>query len=290
MSPDALALVLLGAALHAAWNIVAKRSAGGGAAFVWMFGLVSVAAVAPWAVRAGWAHPASVTPAMGAAALASAAIHLLYSLILQRGYRASAFSVVYPVARGSGPMFSVAAAVVLWSERPGAAGWLGVAAVLTGLFLSAGGANLLGSGASDRQRAGMRWGLATGLCIAGYTLIDGWAVRSLGLSPVLYYALGLLLRTLLLTPVAWRRRADLRPQWHAHRRAIVVVGLLSPAAYLLVLLAMQLAPLSFVAPVREVSMLIGTFVGARLLGEAVRPAQVAGAGIMVAGVLALAWA
>jgi len=290
MSLAALLLVLAGAALHAAWNIVAKRAAGGGVVFVWLFGLVSIALAAPLAAWTWWRHPQGLTPAMGAAVLASAAVHVLYSLVLQRGYREGAFSVVYPVARGSGPLFSVAAALMVWAERPSALGWAGVAALLAGLFVSAGGSQLLRRGDAPGQRSGVYWGLLTGLFIAGYTLIDGWAVKSLGMAPVLFYALALLSRSLLLAPFAWRRRTEFRGQWQAHRQAIVLVGLLSPAAYTLVLLAVQVSPLSYVAPVREVSMLIGTFFGARLLGEAVKPAQVVGAGVMVSGVLALALA
>jgi drug/metabolite transporter (DMT)-like permease len=290
MSVVALALVLVGAALHSMWNVVAKRSAAGGVVFVWLFGVVSVAAAAPLAGLTWWIHPQRLTPAMWAAVLGSAAVHALYSLVLQRGYAACPFSVVYPVARGSGPMFTVAAAVVLWGERPSTAGWLGVAAVLAGLFMAAGGADLLDRGTAQRQRAGVLWGLLTGLFIAGYTLVDGWAVKSLGMPPVLFYSLALLFRSVLLAPFAWFRRAQFRSQWLAHRSAIVLVGMLSPAAYMLVLLALQTSPLSYVAPVREVSMLIGTFLGAHLLREHVRPAQMMGAGIMLSGALVLALA
>jgi drug/metabolite transporter (DMT)-like permease len=290
MSLSALTLVLLGAAFHSLWNIAAKRAAAGGVVFVWLFGLVSVAAVMPLAGWAWFAHPQRLTLAMWGAVLASAGIHVAYSLVLQRGYRAAAFSVVYPVARGSGPLFSVAVAIALWGERPTLPGWFGVAAVLVGLFLCAGGGNLLERGTAQRQRSGVLWGLSTGLFIAGYTLIDGWAVKSLGMSPVLFYSLALALRSMLLAPAALRQASEFRAQWRAHRSAILTVGILSPAAYILVLLAMQTSPVSYVAPVREVSMLIGTLVGARLLQEAVRPAQMAGAAAMLSGVVALALA
>jgi drug/metabolite transporter (DMT)-like permease len=290
MSLSALALVLLGAAFHSLWNIAAKRAAAGGVVFVWLFGLVSVAAVAPLAGWAWFAHPEAPTPAMWVAVIASAAIHVAYSLVLQRGYRAAAFSIVYPVARGSGPLFSVAVAIALWGERPTMLGWIGVAAVLAGLFLCAGGADLFGRRTVGRQRTGVLWGLSTGLFIAGYTLIDGWAVKSLGMSAVLFYALALALRSVLLAPMALRQASEFRARWRDHRWAILTVGLLSPAAYILVLLAMQTAPVSYVAPVREISMLIGTLLGARLLQEAVKPAQMAGAAAMLPGVVALALA
>jgi drug/metabolite transporter (DMT)-like permease len=198
--------------------------------------------------------------------------------------------VVYPIARGTGPIFSVASAMLLLGEQPSLGGGIGVVAVLSGVFISAGGTSFLKHRNANTRRAGVFWGLLTGLHIASYTIIDGWAIKNLGMSPVLFYAVGLAARTILLTPFVVPLRADLGPQWRAHRGAILVVGLLSPLAYTLVLLAVQIAPLSYVAPVREVSMLIGTVIGARLLGEKLLFTQVIGAGLMLSGVVFVALA
>lgn len=290
MSASALALVLTGAICHALWNIMAKK-ASGGLAFVWLFGLVSVVAAAPLAAWVYWDRPQQFDGLMWLAALGSGLVHVLYSLVLQQGYRSSDFSVVYLVARGTGPMLSVLAAVALLNERPSALGWLGVAVVLAGIFVSAGATEiLLGDKRLQQRHLGVLWGLLTGMFIAGYTVIDGWAIKSLGMAPLLFYGVGLLFRTVLLTPFALRQPAALRSQWQTQRRAILVVGLLSPAAYTLVLFAVQLAPLSYVAPVREISMLIGTLFGAKLLKESVKPSQIVGAALMLGGVAALALA
>ena len=289
MSASALARVLAGAVCHALWNIVAKKAAGG-VAFVWLFGLVSLAAAAPLAAWTWWAQPQQFDATMWLAAVASGLVHVLYSLVLQQGYRASDFSIVYPVARGTGPMLSVLAAVALLAERPSALGWLGVAAVLVGVFLSAG-AGALWRGDKVRQRSiGVLWGALTGVFIATYTVIDGWAIKSLGMAPVLFYGVGLLCRTLLLAPFALRQPQALASQWRSHRKAIVLVGLMSPTAYTLVLFAVQRAPLSYVAPIREISMLVGTLLGARLLRESVGASQIAGTALMLGGVAALALA
>ncbi|MGH8760575.1 MAG: DMT family transporter [Burkholderiales bacterium] len=289
MSVGTLALVLAGAMCHALWNILAKRAAGG-PLFVWLFGCVSVVAAAPVALWTWWTHPQTFDAWMWMAALASGLVHVVYSLVLQQGYRVSDFAVVYPVARGTGPLMSVLGAVVLLSEVPSVLGWLGVALVLGGVFMTAGAMDLLSGGDASRRRLGVLWGVLTGLCIACYTVIDGWAVKTLGMVPVLFYAVGLLFRTLLLAPWALHRRATLREQWRQHRTAIILVGLLSPLAYSLVLFAVQTAPLSYVAPVREISMLIGTLLGARLLNESLRRSQVLGAAMMLLGVAGLALA
>lgn len=106
MQMSAVQLVLLAAATHASWNLLAKRAAHAGAAFLFWSGLFACLFYAPWAgwlIAAGgidWNWP------MAACIAASALIPLGYSLALQKGYRVADLSVVYPIARGSGPLLS----------------------------------------------------------------------------------------------------------------------------------------------------------------------------------------
>lgn len=293
MSATTLALVLAGALCHALWNIVAKRVASGPAgavAFVWLFGCVSLALATPLALWTWQRQPQPFDGWMWAAALGSGLVHVSYSLVLQRGYRVADFAVVYPVARGSGPLLAVLGAVLCLGELPSALGLLGVALVLGGVLLTASGGALPAASDGRRRRLGVAWGLATGLCIASYTVIDGWAIKTLGMAPLLFYTVGLAMRTVALAPWALRRPAALLSQARSHKGAILVVGLLSPLAYSLVLFALQRAPLSYVAPAREISMLLGTVLGARLLKEALSRRQLLGAALMLAGVAGLALA
>lgn len=289
MSGMALALVLLGALCHALWNVVVKKAAGG-PVFVWLFGLVSLVAMCPLALVAWRIQPQIFSTWMWFAAIASGLVHVLYSLVLQYGYKVGSFSVVYPVARGTGPMLTVLAAVLLLGERPSAWGWLGVACVVAGIWLTGFAGRLTGGQLAAQNSAGVLWGILTGLCICTYTVIDGWAIKSLGMQPILFYAVGLLVRTVALAPVALRQRGKLHEQWIRQRGAIVLVGMLSPTAYLLVLWALQSAPLSYVAPIREVSMLVGTFLGVKFLNEAVKPSQFVATAVMLLGVAVLALA
>ena len=297
MSSTALVLVLLGAMCHALWNVTVKKVAGG-PVFVWLFGLVSLLAMSPLALAAWWIQPQIFSSWMWFAAIASGLVHVLYSLVLQQGYKVGSFAVVYPVARGTGPVLTVLAAVLLLGERPSAWGWLGVACVVAGVWLT-GFVNRF-SGAqqtakkvdqsTNQNSAGVLWGVLTGLCICAYTVMDAWAIKSLGMQPILFYAVGLLVRTVALAPVALGQPGKLRQQWARQHKAIVLVGVLSPTAYLLVLWALQTAPLSYVAPVREVSMLVGTFLGAKLLKEVIKPSQFVAAAMMLLGVAMLALA
>lgn len=288
MNIEALALVITGALLHAVWNLSAKK-ASGGVPFVWLFGLVSLVCAAPVGLYV-WFHSAhSFTGRIWLIVVASAVVHVLYSVVLQKGYQKSDFSIVYPLARGTGPLFSVIAAVVFLGEMPGVMGWTSIGCILVGIMLIAGIPQLLES-TDKRLPTGMVWGALTGATIAAYTVIDGYAVKVLGVAPVLYYILGLALRSALLAPVALRSPQLLKDQWERNRRYILAVGVLSPLAYTLVLYAMVKAPLSYVAPVRELSMLAGVFFGVRLLREQYVVSRMVGTALMVAGVIMLVMA
>ena len=114
---------------------------------------------------------------------------------------------------------------------------------------------------------------------------------ALGLiGPVLVDYVGNLLRVPLLLPPSLRDVAGLRRAWQGQWRHALVVATLGPLAYVLVLYAVQMAPLSHVAPAREVSMLFAALIGGRLLGESERGLRLVGAACMAAGVIALATA
>jgi drug/metabolite transporter (DMT)-like permease len=249
------------------------------------------APAAAWFGVSGWA---SWGAAEWLVLLASAVVHVLYFTVLLTGYRKSDLTVVYPVARGSGPMLAALGAVILLGERLTLLGAVGVLAVCSGVFLVAGGPRLLRSTGSALARAnalaGLRWGALTGLLIAGYTVIDGYAVKVLLIGPVVVDYVGNLLRAPILAPVALRDPAGFAAAARTQWRHALVVATLGPLAYVLVLYAVQMAPLSHVAPAREVSMLFAALIGGRLLGEGDRGLRMAGAACIAAGVVALATA
>jgi drug/metabolite transporter (DMT)-like permease len=224
--------------------------------------------------------------------LASAVVHLLYFQTLLRGYRLSDLTVVYPVARGTGPLLASLGAVLLLGESLSAIGLAGVAGVTLGVFFIAGGPMLWAKAHDplqrERVRAGLVYGAATGALIAGYTLIDGYAVKVMLLAPVLVDYVGNLFRLPFLLPAALRDRAAFRQAWRAQWHYAAVVAVLGPLAYVLVLYAVRLAPLSHVAPAREVSMLFAALIGGTLLGEGDRGPRVIGAVCIACGVAALA--
>jgi drug/metabolite transporter (DMT)-like permease len=285
-------MVIVAAFLHAFWNIVAKR-AGGNRHFVFLAGVLILVLWAPLGVGLGWAAAPSWGTREWGFLLASGLAHLLYFNVLLKGYRVSDLTIVYPVARGTGPLLSAGVSTLVFGEVLGLHGLLGVGAVCAGVFVIAGGPGLLRAAHDPAQRArvhaGLAWGAATGLLIAGYTVLDGYAVKRLAIAPVLVDYFGNLLRLPFMLPAVLRDRAGVRDAWRRYRLHAFVLAAVSPLAYILVLQAARLAPLSHVAPAREVSMLFAALLGGRLLGEGDRGARMLGAALMAGGVALLAF-
>jgi drug/metabolite transporter (DMT)-like permease len=287
MSLAPLALVVAAAFIHATWNLLSKRAAAAGPAFVFAYNLVACVAYLPWVawlVARGsltWSLP------IIACIVLSGIIHLAFSLCLQRGYQVADLSVVYPVARGTGPMLSSLGAFLLLGEAPTPQRVLGLLTVVAGIGLISTQGNL----AAFRQpggQAGVRWGMATGSLIAGYTVVDAYGVKTLGIQPVVLDWCANLLRFVLLAPIVLSNPTRAKERMKGRWLLAIAVGVLSPLSYILVLGALDLgAPLSIVAPAREMSMMVGALFGMIILGEPVGLWRLAGCLVLIAGVVLL---
>jgi drug/metabolite transporter (DMT)-like permease len=291
VSASALALVVLAGLIHASWNIAAKK-AGGDVRFAAFTGLVAMVVWAPLGLWLGIEQIPRWGLLEWSLVAASSVLHTFYFIALLRGYRKADLTVVYPLARGSGPLLSCLIAILLLGESLSALGAAGIAGVVGGVFLIAGGPGLLRATHDPARRArihkGMAYGLVTGAFIAGYTVVDGYAVKFVLMSPILVDYIGNLARMVLLGPALLRDRSTALAMWKRQWKFAVFVGIISPVSYVLVLYAMQSAPLSHVAPAREVSMLFAALIGGQLLGEGDRLLRLLGAACIAAGVMALA--
>ena len=287
MTELALVLVLLSAVAHAAWNFIAKR-ASGGPAFNWLFDALSVLVCLPLGVAQVVLEPPHLGTVEWIFIVGSALLHLAYFLLLGQGYRAGDLSLVYPLARGLGPMLSTAAAITLFGERPSVLALCGAALIGIGVFVLTGNPVNLKSG---KARASVLFAVLTGIIIAGYTLWDKQAVSDTGaaIPPVLYFYLFTVTRAALLTPYALTRWATVKCEWRLHKRHAFGIAALSPLSYILVLYALSVSPVSYVAPAREIGILFGAAMGARWLAESEGRRRLTGAVAMVAGVVALAF-
>jgi drug/metabolite transporter (DMT)-like permease len=289
VTPLTLLLVLSAGAIHALWNLWAKQlsDSARSVTLLWTFTALSCAIYLPIALVAGGAMAWRPTLADLGWIAGSGVIHVGYFFLLVRGYRTGDLSLVYPIARGTGPLLAAAGAVAWFGERPTPLAILGALAIAAGIAIL-----MLRPGVTHDPRAGagVRWGLAAGVSIAVYTLWDAWTVSRVRVPPLLFYAAGELVRVLVLTPWMLRDRPAVVSLWRAHKLRVLGIAALSPLSYILVLLAFRDGAVSHVAPAREVSILVGAFLGGTVLGEGQRVRRRVAAAAFVAGVVSLALA
>jgi drug/metabolite transporter (DMT)-like permease len=170
-------------------------------------------------------------------------------------------------------------------EHPSGLALAGAASIAVGVFVLTGDPRRLRG-----QRAGRSvvFALLTGVLIAAYTLWDKQAVSAVHIAPLLYFWGLTTARAILLTPLGVARWQTVRQEWMSHRREAFGIAVLSGVAYVLVLIALTVTPVSYVAPTREIGILIGALMGSRWLAEGDASRRLAGAGAMVVGVVALA--
>jgi len=280
----ALGLVLVSAVFHATWNLLAKR-AEADTAFLFLAYVVGAIVFAPFAVAIlVIARPQLGWPALVFIAVA-VALQTVYFATLTAGYRAGDLSLVYPIARASGPLLATIGAIAIFGERPTTIAIGGALAIVVGALVLTGDPRALRRDGAGRA---VGFALATGAVIALYTLWDKTAVAVVLIPPLLYDWSTVVGQALVVTPVALRDRDAVRAAWMRHRGAVLGVGVLSRLAYILVLTALVVSPVSYVAPAREIGILIGVLLGARMLAEGHVMRRGVGAAAMVVGVLALA--
>jgi len=208
-----------------------------------------------------------------------------YAMLLVPTERSSGSSIVYPIARGTGPLITVLCAVLLLGEHPTAI------AVAGALLIGGGAVALTGDPRKLRQSGNLHavgFALLTGCMIAGYTLVDKISVAAWLIPPLVQDWATNLGRVVLMTPSALKRQDEIGPTWRRAKRSIIAIAVLCPLSYILVLTAMVFTPVSYVAPAREISILVAALMGTHLLAERDAPRRVAAAAAMVGGIVCLA--
>lgn len=288
MTLSSLLLVIIAAICHASWNLLAKRAAQVGPPFVFAYGLCSTMLFAPWVIWILVFEDNAWSWAILSCVLLSGALHLVYSLSLQRGYQVADLSVVYPIARGTGPFLSTIGAIVFIREPASVLGIGGMLSVVAGVLMIATQGQIRRL-LQPEAMIGVRWGLLVGLLIASYTLVDAYGVIALGIAPVLFDWATAASKSILMLPHMARHP---KRAWNAMKGywpLAWAIGLLSPLGYILVLYALRNgAPVSLVAPAREMSMLLVTLAGLYILREPVGWGRVLGCCFIAVGVVMLA--
>jgi drug/metabolite transporter (DMT)-like permease len=263
---EALALALAAAFLHAGWNVLLRGSDDVAARTVAVL-CVSVVVFAP-AAAATWRVDAAAVPYIAG----SAALESVYFVLLIAAYRRRELSVVYPVARGSAPALVLAGTALVLGRTVSTAQVAGVLLVAAGVVLVRG---------LRRGAEGIGVGLAIGVAIAAYTLVDKEGLRHA--APIPY--LELVLAPIAVAALCLRGVAPLRAQasWSTLAAAVGSFG-----AYVLFLFALRLTAAPGVAAVRETSVVIAALLAAVFLQERVTWPRLAGAAAVAGGVAILA--
>jgi drug/metabolite transporter (DMT)-like permease len=281
----AIALLLSSAVLHALWNLLLKQSARKYIAMGWQVifgGLFAIVAL----------FFTGLPPrSMWLLALLSAALEALYFGLLTFAYNDHDFSLVYPVARGAAPALVAIWTALFLSEMPSAGGLVGILLIVCGLVII--GATSLypngtGKSAGRPQLRGIAIALSVAFVISLYTLVDGFAVKR---GPALAYGLSLFvlmpipLIPLVIRHYGWSQMTEaFRLSWWR----LLLAGALGVIAYLFALFAYSIAPVNYSEAIREVSVVLGAFMGWYFLGEQMGKIRILGALAIFAGMVLIA--
>jgi drug/metabolite transporter (DMT)-like permease len=276
MDPFVFAAVLVAAACHASWNAVLKLRLD-------PFRTVALIAIASAIVALPFLPFVGLPPAKAWPWLiGSLILHLGYYIGLTEAYRTGDMGQVYPIARGTAPLFTAGMSTVFLGERLGLIGWSGIVILVAGVLLISlhGGRDLA---RLDRRAVGFAFFTAVTIC--GYSLVDGIGARTAG-SAHSYSVMLFLLDGAMMAVFAFLRNGkatitDMRNHW----RAAFTGGTLSLAAYWIAIWAMTVAPIALVAALRESSVLFATAIAVIFLKEPVYASRITAACMIVAGIV-----
>ena len=283
MSPLALVLVLSAAVAHAAWNVIAYGGSRAGLPFLWLGAVMgSIIWLPVVLVTGGLGTDDLLGFALGISV--SAVLHVGYMLVLQRGYAHGRLSTVYAIARGTGPLITVIVAVGILGERPSLIALAGVALVLVGVV----GMGIVDAGCIRLRDRSVIFGMLTGVAIAVYTIWDAQSLRVWQIAPVAFMVGCTILEVPIYSALLGRRHRELLPLLRREWRRLLAFGILSPLSYILVLTAITIAPVSLVAPMRELSVVLVGLFGVLVLREGRAVWRIAACVVVAVGVVLIA--
>lgn len=291
MTTAAFGLVLASAVMHASWNFLLKRSTHKVIFFWGMSGVGLVILLVPAIVFAAVDGFSWTLLGYG---MGTAALHSGYGVLLTRGYSVGDLSSVYPVSRGMGPALVPVLAVIFLGESISREAIAGILMVVLGIYTIHIDSRLirdLSHPLKALTAPATRIAFLTGFMIAGYTIWDKAGLDH-GLHPVTLSAFSLGAYCLILTPAVGALAGGevVQNEWREQWKRIIAAGVLAPSGYLLVLIALQTTRVSYIAPTREVGIVLGAALGVLMLGEGYGLSRIWGALLVVAGVITIALA
>jgi uncharacterized membrane protein len=269
----ATALALIAAVLHASWNISVKQSGDKRLALWGQFaigGALSGVVILIWTMISG-----APQVAWGWAAV-SGATHTPYILLLSRAYDRGDFSMSYPIVRGGGALAAALGGVLILHDTISFVSAFGILLVVAGLLVLASSGSWHVVGAA----------LSVATSIAVYSIVDAHGTRQ---SNAIGYALALNVCAAASTSlwVASTRRTEMVPAIKNNWKRFGLAGIASTAAYTLIMIAFQHAPVGYVAALRESSVVLAAFAGWKMLDEGDHRRRITSAAIVLVGLVVL---
>jgi len=280
MPVTAILLLFASASLHALWNLILKRSEEKYIAMGWQVIVGGIFAL--FLLAFSGIPPRPIWPIL----LVSVLLETIYFILLSNAYTDHDFSLVYPIARGTAPAFLLTWSVILLKEKTTIGGMIGIGLIICGMIII-GATSLIRKRGSKLHIKGILTALSVAAMISMYTFVDGFAVKNA--SPLTY---GLAMFALVPIPTTifnlrkygWDKFSS---AWHASRLTLSLAAILGVFSYLFALIAYARAPVSYSGAIREVSVVIGAFLGWKFLGENMGGTRVLGAVIIFSGILAI---
>lgn len=269
----ATALALGAAVLHATWNLIVKQS---GNRQMALWGQFTIAGSMCALILIVWSIVDSPPDVAWPWAIASGAMHVPYLMTLARAYNRGDFSMSYPIARGAGALAATVGGIVLLDDSLSTMSFIGVLLTVAGLMVLA----------SSGSRRSILPALAVSVTIGIYSVIDAHGARE---SNAIAYSMALLASAAVMVTL-WAlvtNRAAMLPTLRAHGRLLAFSGAASGVAYGMVLVALQYAPVGYVAALRESSVVIAAFAGWKMLNEGDHRIRLTSAALVFVGLATL---
>jgi drug/metabolite transporter (DMT)-like permease len=281
MPISALILLFFSASMHATWNFLLKSSDEKYIAMGWQVILSGVFSL-------GFLFFTGLPPrSMWGFAVVSMTLESIYFILLCSAYSDHDFSLIYPIARGAAPALLVFWSAILLREQLTVGGYIGLA-FITGGIMVIGATTLIQSNGEKPHLRGILTALSVAFIISIYTLVDGTAVKNGQALPYglfMFSMMPFVTTPYLVRKFGWSHFAD---SWRKNRGYLLLGGVLGLVAYMMALFAYTFAPLSYSGAIREVSVVIGAFLGWRFLKEELGGVRVVGAAIVFVGVMVIA--
>jgi drug/metabolite transporter (DMT)-like permease len=286
MSGVALAIVLVAAFLHACWNFLAKKSHNK-LVFIWWFLLIAAIVYAPMFLYSR--SSATISMHGWRCIIATGILHALYFWFTAGAYERGDLSLVYPLSRGSGPLFVPILAIVFLDEKLSILGAAGISLIIFGIYsvhLQSFSIKSLLEPVRAVKHSASVWAFGTGLTIAGYSLVDKIGVQAV--FPPVYIYLMFVISLLLLSPIVMIRYGSaIKTEWRVNRVFIFINGILVLATYLMILFAFQISKVSYVVAAREVSIVFSALFGIIALREKNAHQKIVGSVLIAMGVVVI---